>query len=333
MAEIRIVDTEYAYACAEGDTLLRAALRAGLGLRYECNTGSCGSCKVGLIEGDVKDLYPGAPGIGMRDRERGRCLACQSVPLGDCVLRARVEGDFVPVHRPKRMPARLETVRDITRDIREFGFRAEGQAAFLAGQFAMVAFDDGPSRAYSMSNTSNPEGRWNFMVRRTPDGRMSRALFEMEVGGAIEIDAPYGHAYLREDVSRDIVCIAGGSGIAPMASIIDAAAQAGGPATWFFYGGRGPDDVPRVADLLGIVEPRQQLQWHPVISVPALAEGTDWTGEVGFVHELLPKKLPRPLPEYEYYVAGPPPMVRATLQLLAKLGGVPPSQVHADCFY
>ena len=69
------------------------------------------------------------------------------------------------------------------------------------------------------------------------------------------------------------------------------------------------------------------------MSVPALAAGTGWRGEVGFVHELLPRKLSKPLADYEYYFAGPPPMVEATAHLLAAEHKVPQTQLHYDRFF
>jgi toluene monooxygenase electron transfer component len=334
---ISIAGSEQRYACTPGDTLLRAGLRAGVGLSYECNAGSCGTCKIDLQSGEVDDLYPDAPGIKPRDRERGRRLACQSVPRTDCTIKTRIAETYVPRHRPQRLAARLETTRDITHDIREFSFRTEGGAHFLAGQYAMLVLAGvAAPRAYSMSNTGNDRGRWQFMIRRTGSGVVSRALFELAPGSVVELDGPYGLAYLREDSPRDIVCIAGGSGIAPMVSILDAAAaheHARHLGAWLFYGGRGPADVPAIADVLKTHHLERRLEWHPVVSVPALAEGTDWNGEFGFVHELLPKKLPRPLPEYEFYFAGPPPMVEATIRLLVSENKVPQSQLHFDRFF
>ena len=334
---IRIAGSEQHYACEPGDTLLRAGLRAGIGLSYECNAGSCGTCKVDLLSGELDDLYPQAPGIKQRDRDRGRRLACQSVPRGDCTIKTRVADLYTPKHQPRRMAARLEATRDITHDIREFSFSTDAAAHFLAGQYAMLCLPGAPTpRAYSMSNTSNGDRLWQFMVRRTPTGVVSNALFDLPTGIEVELDGPFGLAYLREDSERDIVCIAGGSGIAPMVSILDAAAEhehVRHLGAWLFYGGRGPKDVPAISQVLKSHHLESRLEWHPVVSVPALAEGTDWNGEFGFVHELLPRKLPRPLPEYEYYFAGPPPMIEATIRLLVAENKVPQSQLHFDRFF
>ncbi len=337
MGTVSLAGTEQQFWCAPGDTLLRAALRAGLGIAYECNSGACGICKVELISGQVADLYPDAPGIKQRDRDRRRCLACQSVPTGDCQIKARTANMYVPRHIPTPSVAFLEQTRQITHDIREFTFRTDQSALFLAGQYAMLKLArHNLQRAYSMSNTANEDGIWKFMIRRTPTGAMSTALFDLDVGSSVEIDGPFGQAYLREDSARDIVCIAGGSGIAPMLSILEAAKDhmhLRKLGAWLFYGGRGPADIPAITDLLSSHHLEHGLQWHPVVSVPTLAKGTDWSGDFGFVHELLPKRLPRPLVEYEFYLAGPPPMVEAVVGLLASDNKVPFEQLHFDRFF
>lgn len=334
---ISIAGTQRQYACAPGDTLLRSGLRAGFGLPYECNAGSCGTCKIDLLSGELADLYPEAPGIKQRDRDRGRRLACQSVPLRDCTINARLDEAYAPRHVPQRVTAILEGVRSVTHDIREFTFRTGVPALFQAGQYAMLSVSGiRAPRAYSMSNTANEDGVWKFMVRRTSGGAMSSALFDLDLRAAAELDGPYGLAFLREDSERDIVCVAGGSGIAPMISILHAAAvheRWRDLGTWLFYGGRGPTDVPAVTEVLGKDMLGSRLEWHPVISVPTLADGTDWGGEYGFVHELLPRKLPGSLANYEYYIAGPPPMIEATVGLLIAEHKVPQAQLHYDRFF
>src|SRR3954470_25076448 len=87
------------YDCEAGDTLLRAGLRAGLGLPYECNAGSCGTCKVELLEGSIDSLRPDAPGLADLDRAKNRVLACQARPTADCAIKVRLRPENVPVHR------------------------------------------------------------------------------------------------------------------------------------------------------------------------------------------------------------------------------------------
>ena len=85
-----------------GDTILRAALRAGKGLSYECNSGGCGGCKFELIEGEVETLWPEAPGLSERDRKRGRHLACQCRALGEATIAAGGGPEKSPGMPPNR---------------------------------------------------------------------------------------------------------------------------------------------------------------------------------------------------------------------------------------
>ena len=98
---------------APGDTLLRAALRAGVGLSYECNSGGCGGCKFELLAGDIETLWPAAPGLGERDRRRGRHLACQCRALGPVRIKAPGGPEYVPRIRPARQTARLAELTEV----------------------------------------------------------------------------------------------------------------------------------------------------------------------------------------------------------------------------
>ena len=150
-----------------GDTILRAALRAGLGYSYECNSGGCGGCKFELLEGNVETLWADAPGLTERDRKRGRQLACQCRALGPVTIRAATAPEYQPKIVPKRQRARLLSRHEITHDILEFRFVSDNDADFLPGQFAMLDLPGlESSRAYSLSNTANAQREWHFQIRR-----------------------------------------------------------------------------------------------------------------------------------------------------------------------
>lgn len=320
----------------DGDTILRAALRAGYGLSYECNSGGCGGCKFELVGGEVETLWPDAPGLSERDRKRGRHLACQCRAVDAITIRAVSAQEYVPRIAPLRQRARLIGTTDITHDIREFRFQAERGASFLPGQYAMLDLPGvGASRAYSVANTGNQNGEWHFQVRRVPRGRGSNALFdEMGSGDEIDLDGPYGLAYLRTDSPRDIVCVAGGSGLAPMVSIARGAAESGmlkDRRLYFFYGARTPRDVCGEALLKELPGFGERLQYFAVVSDPGA--GDEWRGERGFVHEYVQKALPRSLSDFEFYFAGPPPMTQALQEMLMVGHQVPFEQIHFDRFF
>ena len=324
------------YPCAEGDTLLRAGLRAGLGMPYECNAGSCGTCKVELLSGSIDSLRPDAPGLAERDRARNRVLACQARPGGDCEIKVRLRPENVPVHRPQKFTAKLEAVRDLTHDMREFRFSTKGAPGFLPGQYALFYLPglDVP-RTYSMSNVDDGSGTWEFIVRRVPGGVGTNALFDKVLSGTeIALDGPYGLAYLRADSPRDIVCIAGGSGLAPVLSIARGAMREPKLAdrkVHVFYGARTSRDLCGETEICALPGFGERLFFHPALSMVD-ADSPGWTGKTGFIHEIARDFIAERWAEFEYYFAGPPAMAQAVQQMLIEKR-VPYPQVHFDSFY
>lgn len=331
---VSIAGAEQRFSCAGGDVLLRAAHRAGLAFPYECNVGSCGNCKFELVEGEVAMQWPQAPGWTDKDRQRRRYLACQARPLGDCTIKVRCDARYAPRHRPVRTPAVLAARRSLTHDLEEFQFVLDQPQKFEPGQYSLLhlAGVNGP-RAYSMSNTAGDGHVWEFQVRRVPGGRGSAALFGLAPGARVEIDGPYGMAWLRRDAPRDILCIAGGSGLAPMVSIVRGAsteAALGQRRIHFLYGARTPADVAG-KDLLQVLPGwGTRIDYEAAVSTPP-ADG-EWTGPVGFVHDLAGERFGDRLAGMEIYFAGPPAMAAAVQQMLLARK-VPFDQVHFDRFY
>jgi toluene monooxygenase electron transfer component len=313
---------------------MRSALRAGLGFPYECNVGSCGNCRFDLLEGDIVEMRADAPGLSERDRERGRRLGCQARPLGDCVVKLRFMPQYASHFPPIRQFATLSAVRDITHDIREFRFKLDRPVHFLAGQYALLDLPGVQgNRAYSMANIDNDAGEWHFQVRRVPNGLATAKLFDaLQIGARIGVDGPYGMAYFREEAERDIICLAGGSGLSPMISVARAAAASArfsGRSIDFVYGGRTARDICGEDMLSELPRFGTHIRYHPVVS-----NGDDgaWPGHRGFVHEAAERLFGDRLRDCEIYFAGPPLMGQAIQKMLIDLG-VPSAQVHFDQFY
>lgn len=332
------------FECPAGDTLLRAALRAGLPAGYECNSGGCGSCKFVPEDGELEQLDPQAPGLTDRDRRKGKMLACRTVPRTDCTVALNTAPAWPTGHqRPARFTATVVGRRDLTRDMVELTLEGDRPAQFLPGQYAMVSHDGIGSayppgrgsceRAYSMSNLPNSAGLWQFQIKRVPGGAVSPYLVEeLRLGDEVRVDGPFGHAHLRPG-ERDVVCIAGGSGLAPMVSVargLAARADAGRRRLHFFYGGRREADMCARAFIDDIAPRLRSVTLSEAISEEP-TEG--WTGARGFVHEVLAAYDLPDLADHDIYVAGPPVMTDAVVRLLMLERRVPAERVHFDRFF
>ena len=332
MTRIAVQPGDQEFDCTEGDTILRAALRAGIGMPYSCNVGSCGNCRFELIEGAVEHLRHDPPAWSERDLKRNRWLGCQALPKRACTIKFRADDGYVGKYRPARRNAELLSATPVTRDITEFSFRIDGADDFLPGQYALLSapgIEGG--RPYSMSNLPG-DGTWQFQIKLVPGGAATGYLFDRAGPGAgILLDGPYGTAYLRTDSPRDIVLMAGGSGLSPMVSIArgaQAAGMLGSRKLHFFYGCRTAADL-FDESILGD-ELRATSVVTPVLSEPA--SGAAWTGKTGFLHDVVGQALGGNLKDHEIYFAGPAVM-SAAVQKMAFEAGVPMDQLHFDEFY
>jgi toluene monooxygenase electron transfer component len=334
MPRIAVSGTGETFDCAADDTILRAALRSGLGMGYSCNSGACGNCRFELIDGAVEHVRADPPAWTERDRKRNRWLGCQSRALSDCEIKVRLDPLYVSAFLPVRMTGRLVGVSALTHDMSEFAFALTGCDGFRPGQYALLTLPgvDGP-RAYSMCNLPG-KGVWRFQIKRAPGGSATGVLFEtLADGDTIGIDGPYGTAYLREDRDRDLLLIAGGSGLSPMISIARAAAAIPALANRrvdFLYGCRAPRDVCGEAMLRELPGYGERITYQAAISEPGAAEG--WEGPTGLAHEAVAALHGERITEVEIYFAGPAAMAAALQKQLHDMG-VERDRMHFDEFY
>ncbi|SLN64288.1 Ferredoxin--NAD(P)(+) reductase CarAd [Roseivivax jejudonensis] len=320
------------FECAPGDTILRAALRAGLGVPYSCNVGECGNCKFQLIKGEVRHTRDDPPAWSeKKDLKRGRWLGCQAEPLVDCVIKLRPDPEAVSRDRPALREAELLSATPVAHDLTEFSFRIDGADGFRPGQYALIGAPGiTGGRAYSMSNLPG-DGTWDFIVKRKPGGAVTAHLFDtLEPGGTVTLDGPYGTAWLREDSPRDIVLLAGGSGLSPMVSIArgaDAAGMLGDRRIHLLYGARSEADLFDPATVLG-----GDLAPKVTVTTALMEPSADWSGATGLLPDVARDTLGDALAACELYFAGPAAMSQA-VQLMAHEAGLPPERMHFDEFY
>lgn len=330
-----LADTDYSFVQSNDDTLLSSMLRSGIGVPYECNAGGCGSCKFKLIEGSVSSDIENPPGLRQSDIRKNIGLACISRPESDCTISARLDSAYEPEIRPGKIDVTFVSRTPLTHDLWEFTFQSKSPADFLPGQYAkvFVAGVNGP-RSYSMSNTANDQGIWQFQVKRVPGGSATSILFDADLDEvSIEIDAPYSIAHLDTKSTRPVICIAGGSGLAPMVSILRGLGES--PVRevrpLLFYGARTPDDIIDPAYFSDISGFDADQQYIPVVSDPDTS--SNYCGPTGFVHEHLVSALADDCAAIDFYLAGPPPMVDAVRRYLVLDRKVPIEHLFYDRFF
>ncbi|MBT4887986.1 MAG: 2Fe-2S iron-sulfur cluster binding domain-containing protein [Rhodospirillales bacterium] len=333
--QVSIADSDVVFETNEDDTILGSMLRAGIGVPYECNAGGCGSCKFTLVDGSVVDDLEESAGLRQSDRRKNKHLACICRARSDCTISVKLDSAYAPEIYPTAIAAQFISRTPLTHDLWEFHFQSTEPALFKPGQYAKLHIPgvSGP-RSYSMANTANDDGIWTFQIKRVPDGEATTLLF----GGALEglvvdIDAPYSIAHLDENSKRATVCIAGGSGLAPMLSIIRGLALSGVNKTQpiLYYGARTPEDIVPSTYFSDIQNFDPAQHYIPVVSDTESA--TNYEGSKGFVHEHLATALPEDCSDIDFYMAGPPPMVDAVRRHLVLDRKVPIEQLRYDRFF
>jgi len=337
-------DGAVAFDCAEDDRLLLAGLAAGHGLPYECGTGTCATCKATLDSGTVDDGWADAPARRMLKEEPREILMCQAQPRSDCKLsiRGRLSEPDGPV--PASQDAMLVSVVPLNHDVLRLEIRPAQPTPYDAGQFMLVDFSEVPGyRGWSMASW-RPDGEsLEFTVKLMPGGSVSGWLQSGDrAGSRLRLFGPLGRASFRpERDEADLLCVAGGSGLAPVLAILERARDAGHfekHRADVFFGVRTYDDLYMVDRLRGLSEAasgRMALTFAFSDTLPSGSDRDTLAGiEVaeGFVHEAVGAAMAGRFEGVLAYMAGPPPMVEAAMRLLVMQGKVPPARIRYDKF-
>jgi len=330
------------FACEAGEKILLAGLRGGVELPYECGTGTCGTCKARLVSGRIAGGWPEAPGRRYLKSE-AELLMCQSLAHEDCTLEIGVPFKEAIAPAPQGLGGVVRGCRRLTHDVLGFDLDVDRPVDFAAGQFALLTVPgiEG-ARAYSMVNFDRRAERLSFVVKKKPGGGVSEWLFGDDVEGAhLGVVAPLGHAIFQPGHGKHVLCIAGGSGIAGMMSILARAGQESHFTAWdghVFFGVRTAADA-FFLDELEAFRARFPARLRITVAlsdedVPAsLAAGyPGFAFGRGFVHAVAGESMKGRFVDVRAWVAGPPPMVDASLRLLLREARLPPADIRYDKF-
>jgi NAD(P)H-flavin reductase len=167
-----------------------------------------------------------------------------------------------------------------------------------------------------------------FVAKHFPAGRATPRLFELKPGETVTMEMPFGVAYLQE-TQRDLVLAAGGTGISSILGLVRELVvreRMPGRGIKVFYGSRTVEELACIEELYRLAALRPGLEIIPVVMAPP----DSWEGERGLITEAMLRLLPD-LTVYDYYMSGPPPMIRAALDMLFS-ASVSVLQIHYDSF-
>ncbi|MCI3205099.1 MULTISPECIES: FAD-binding oxidoreductase [Pandoraea] len=336
---------------APGDNLLKVLTDRQVPVSYSCLSGRCGTCRCRIVSGDVReapgveyrhhdDANDGSGGIDAQGVDGTRfVLACQSTIHGDCEVELP-EVDEVVVHPAKILKATVLAIEPLTHDIKRLILKPAKPLSYSPGQYATLQFTPAHIRPYSMAGL-DADDTLEFHIRRVPGGAVTGYVDEqLKVGDAVRVSGPLGTSYLRTRHDGPMLCVAGGTGLAPVLSIVRGALARGMSNPMEIYvGARSPADVYGLTWLRELASRHDGIRLHVVTTLDAPHAFDDLgqdlrTVRTGHVTEALAADYTAPdaLTGWRAYLCGAPPMVDAATRLLRERG-IDGAHIYADAFY
>ena len=313
------------------DSVLQAALDAGLMLPYGCRNGACGACK-GKVQDGLVDHGPAQDqALSTADRAGGLALFCCAKPLSDLVLECREVGTAkdIPV---KIMPCRVQKIERVADDVIVLSLKlpANERLQFLAGQYIEFLLKDGKRRAFSIANAPHDDGFLQLHVRLIAGGEFTHHVFAgMKEKDILRFQGPYGSFFLREESAKPVILLAGGTGFAPIKALVEHAMHNHITRPLEIYWGARTRS--------GLYLPDLPPAWASANShihyVPVLSDATPqdaWSGRSGLAHRAVLEDH-ADLSGFQVYACGAPAMIDAARAEFS-LHGLPPEEFFADAF-
>ena len=309
MNRITIQSSDHQFEARPSQTIIEAAINAGVNLPYGCRNGTCGTCKGSIISGEVDYGEYASSALTDAEKAAGKALFCCARTLGDVVIECReIHSDVIP---PRIMPTRVERKEQLSHDVMALILKLPSteHLQFKAGQYLEFLLKDGKRRAFSIANAPHVDHFIELHLRLIPGGQFTEYVFnEMPEKAILRIEAPFGSFYLREDSDKPIIMVAGGTGFAPIKGIIEHMLHKNiKRPVKFYWGARTLADLymPQLPEAWAMHYPH--IEFIPVLS-DALPED-HWQGRTGFVHQAVLDDFAGGLAEYEVYCCGAPAMV------------------------
>ncbi len=329
-SENKIIINDTKIIPVKGDeTLLNALSKQKIFIPSACGgKATCGHCKVVVESGGGEILATEESFMNREERAKNVRLACQCKVKED--IKIVVPEELLTVQEYK---TEVVEIAQLTHDIRQVKFKLiePDTIDFKPGQYAQLEVPGMEiQRAYSIASNPKDTGFLELIIRQVPGGTATTFVHKaLEVGDKIRILGPFGHFFLDEHSDRDIVCIAGGSGKAPIRSILYYLRDHGMTRNVkYFFGARTKKDLYYTEEFKKLSEEFPNFQYYPALSEPLPED--NWTGDVGLITQVVDKYC-KGLEEDEAYLCGSPGMIDACFAVLEK-NGMPSERIYCDKF-
>jgi CDP-4-dehydro-6-deoxyglucose reductase len=320
------------FSVDQGETILAAAIRQGVGLAYGCKDGACGSCKCHLLRGEVEHGAHQEKALSAAEAAQGMVLTCCAQARTDLMIESRnvTQTDSAQI---RMMPSRVSEMERKLADVMILRLQlpASETLDYHPGQYLDFLLRDGSRRSYSMANAPHLGPGVELHIRHMPGGRFTDHVFgAMKTKEILRLEGPFGSFYLREDSTKPIILLASGTGFAPIKAILEHLQHLGSQrSATLYWGGRRAADLYLDDWVRRQLVSMQHLRYVPVVS-DALDEDA-WQGRTGFVHRAVLEDFPD-LSEHQVYACGAPVMVDAAHRDFVRLAGLPDDAFFADAF-
>ena len=324
--QVSIKGTGKIISVSQDETILEAALDAGIDYPFGCQSGNCGACKSRLLTGEVTFSDYSEYALTDEERDQGQILACSSMPIMNCDV-AWLDLEETIQHKTQNLDCTITNIEQATHDIVVVQCQPNLALEYSAGQYASPKLQGQPERDFSMAGNPSSE-TLEFHIRAIENGKVSSAAQKLLVGDKFTLSGPMGLAYLRELHTGPIIAAAGGSGLAPIKSIVETGLAKGmkQPISLYF-GARDERDLYFVDHFESLAAKHSNFNFFPVLSEPT----GKTTLRTGFLHKAITDDHSS-MDGTKIYTAGPPPMVDAIRDISESLGARA-EDLHADPFY
>ncbi|MDI1278474.1 aromatic/alkene monooxygenase hydroxylase FAD-binding subunit MmoC [Methylobacter sp.] len=324
------------FECAADQNLLEAAADAHIVLPAQCGQGSCGTCYADVTHGDFTLGKHNPAALPVDDEAKGGTLLCCTFPQSDLRISLPFNHDRILIGEIKVRNAEITAVDSVGENTLRLELRLapdedDGSVAeFEPGQFMELEVPGQDiRRAYSLANTGNWEGRLEFLIRLQPGGLFSTWLREQAtVGQTLIVHGPKGAFGLHESGLRPRWFVAGGTGLAPMMSMLRRMAEFQEPhPARLYFGANRAEDLFCQTELEALQAELPQLQVIYCVWKPE----DNWQGFSGTPVDALAQDLAGAVVLPDIYLCGPPALIDAA-EATARAKGVPDQQVLSERF-